>query len=99
MSTSTKYLNNKRSKIYKSDRGAYFIIKKNKRIYGIKASYEVVNGNPVKITFATAKSVPCAIRPIIRQAGSSDAAAAQMFMKKMTTSNENIKKLKRLNAD
>lgn len=92
-----KFMDLKGRKIQMSDRGAYFVrTSGGKKLYGIKAAFKSVAGQPVKITRATVKKVPCPIRPTMR---SSDKAAAAAFMKRMTTSSANIKKLRRLNTD
>lgn len=102
MSTRTqgKFMDLKGRKIQMSDRGAYFVrTSGGKKLYGVKAAFESVAGQPVKITRATAKKVPCPIRPTMRKPPSGDKAAATAFMKSMTTSSANIKKLRRLNTD
>lgn len=94
MSTQKKFLDLKGRKIQMSDRGAYFVRgKQGKKVYGIKAVFKKVGGTPVKITPATVKKVPCPIRPIMRKPSS----AATNFMKGMTTTSAEIKKLRRLN--
>jgi len=100
MSTQKKFINIKGRVIQKSERGAYFIRKDGKKIYGIKAAFMKLAGKPVKkITYETAKKVPCPIRPVMRKLRSSSKGVATNFMKGMTTTNANLKKLKRLNTN
>ena len=99
MSNQNKYLDLKGRKIQISERGAYFIRKNGKKVYGIKAAFRKIAGEPVKITPLTAKKVPCPIRPVMRKPASSNKGAAANFMKGMTTSSVNLKKLSRLNTN
>lgn len=100
MSTQKKYMDLKGRTIKMSERGAYFIRKNGKKVYGIKAAYKKSPGkSAVKITPITAKKVPCPIRPVMRKPKSSNKAAAANFMKGMTTSSAEMKKLRRLNAN
>jgi hypothetical protein len=97
MSIQKKFLDLKGRKIQMSDRGAYFVRKNGKKVYGIKAAFRKAAGKPVKITPLTAKKVPCPIRPVMRKARSTPVAAN--FMKGMTTTSANIKRLRRLNTN
>lgn len=85
-------------KIYVSDRGAYFTRNsEGKRMYGIKAAFKQDTGQPrVRITHVTAKSVPCPIRPTLKKP---TVSTVNDFMKGMTTTSANLRKLKRLNAN
>lgn len=91
------FLNIKGRKIQVSDRGAYFVRKNGEKVYGVKAAFRVVAGKPVKITPLTVKNVPRPIRPVLNKTRSANRAAAVNFMKGMTTTSANIKKLRRLN--
>lgn len=100
MSPQKKFLDPKGRKIQMSDRGAYFVrTTGGKKLYGIKAAFMDVAGKPVKITSATLMNVPRSIRPTASRPTASDRAAAMNFMRGMTTTSANIKKLRRLNTD
>lgn len=99
MSTQNKFLDVDGRKIQTSERGAYFVRKGGKKVYGIKAVFKNVAGKPVRITSVTAKNVPCTIRPSMVRSKPLTKAAVANFMKGMTTTSANIKKLRRLNMN
>jgi hypothetical protein len=94
MNTPTKLMNSKKRVIFQSDRGAYFVRDGDTKRYGIKAAFKKSpNGTPKKIT--AAMMIPRTLRP----AKKLPKAYVTNFMTKMTTTNANIKKLRKLNMN
>ena len=58
--TATNYLNKQKRRIYKSEKGKFYILKDGKRVYNVKALYQGQANNAVRIV---PSSVPASIRP------------------------------------
>jgi hypothetical protein len=69
MQTATKLMNSKRRVIFQSERGAFFVKKGDKKLYGIKAAFKKTpQGAVKKISVNMANTVPLAIRGMARGA-------------------------------
>ncbi len=60
----TNLMNSKRRAIYQSDRGAYYVIRGDKKVYGIKAHFRKTPNGPKKMTVNNANNVPLSLRPM-----------------------------------
>ena len=58
--SATNYLNKQKRRIYKSEKGKYYVLKDGKRVYNVKALYRGQANNAVRVV---PSSVPAAIRP------------------------------------
>jgi hypothetical protein len=94
MNTPTKFMNSKKRVIFQSDRGAYFVRNGDTKRYGIKAAFKKSpSGTPKKLT--DAMMIPKPLRPDRKL----PKVYVTNFMKRMTTTNANIKKLRELNTN